>query len=127
MSSESSQSWWSFAAWATLGAAYVFGVLALLSIGIFVLAGAGLLTVLLVKSSRAPHAGVAGAISGASIPLLYVAWLNRLGPGTVCRPIPGGQQCDEQWNPLPFLAIGVVLALLGVAVFEARRRRARSG
>jgi hypothetical protein len=49
--------------------------------------------------------------------LFYVAWVNRDGPGTVCHFDASGGSCSELWSPWPWLAGGVVLLSVGVAVF----------
>lgn len=62
-----------------------------------------------------------GLLTGAGVLLMYVAWLQRDGPGTTCRQIaPAGIQCDQHLNPLPWLLIGIVLVLAGF-VTHARR------
>jgi hypothetical protein len=93
------------------------------SIGLFVLPLPVLATVLLVRRQPATS-GLPGLISGLGVPLLYVAYLNRAGPGTICTPVTGGQECTDEWNPWPWLAFGVILLALGVAVFVGRQRRA---
>lgn len=82
-----------------------------------------LATVLLVRRQPATR-GLPGLISGLGVPLLYVAYLNRAGPGTICTTVTGGQECDDEWSPWPWLAVGVILLALGAAVFVRRQRRA---
>lgn len=107
-----------FFAWAAVGAGYAFGVLAILSIGIFVLAITVVVTVFLAREPRA-RSGLTGFISGLGLPLLYVAFLNRGGPGTVCA----GQSCTEEWSPWPWLLIGSLLVVVGAALFTVVARR----
>jgi hypothetical protein len=38
--------------------------------------------------------------------------------------VTGGQQCNDEWSPWPWLAVGVVLFVVGVAAFIGRERRA---
>jgi hypothetical protein len=69
------------------------------------------------------------AIGVAALPLFF-AYTNRHGPGTYCyaigTPKYPGTGCDEQWDPRPFLVIGVALLLLPVAgPLWARSRRSR--
>jgi protein-S-isoprenylcysteine O-methyltransferase Ste14 len=95
--------------------------LAILSIGVFVLAITIVATVFLARSSAA-RAGLAGIVSGIGVPLLYVAFLNRSGPGVVCT----GRSCTDEWSPWPWLLIGAALLLVGLAWFIATSgRRAR--
>jgi hypothetical protein len=64
-----------------------------------------------------------GLVSGAGIPLLYVAWLNRDGPGEVCRPITNGVECTQQLTPWPWLGAALALMVAGVVLFVAVRAR----
>ena len=85
-----------FACWAAVGAAYTTALLGALSIGIFVLPVAVLATWYLARHDRSAGA-VSGGLSGIGLPLLYVAAMNREGPGVVCH----GQTCGQQWSPWP--------------------------
>lgn len=113
--------WVWFAAWLIIGAGYALSLIGAASIGLFVLPLPALATILL---ARRPHAssGLPGLISGLGIPLLYVAYLNRAGPGTICATITGGQDCTDEWSPWPWLAAAVSLLVLGLAAFIARQR-----
>jgi MYXO-CTERM domain-containing protein len=113
--------WGWFAAWLIIGAGYTLSLLGAASIGLFVLPLPVLATILLARRQHA-HSGLPGLISGLGIPLLYVAYLNRAGPGTICTTITGGQDCTDEWSPWPWLAAGVVLLVLGAAAFIARQR-----
>ena len=114
--------WAWFAAWLIIGAGYALSLLGAASIGLFVLPLPVLATILLARRQHA-HSGLPGLISGLGIPLLYVAYLNRAGPGTICTTITGGgQDCTDEWSPWPWLAAGVILLVLGVAAFIARQR-----
>ena len=76
-------SWTAYSLWCLAG----LGVLSILTIGPFVL----LLTLALCGWLlwRLEFGwGMLGLLSGAALPVLYVAWLNRDGPGTVCSVIP---------------------------------------
>lgn len=112
-----------FFAWAAVGAGYAFGILAALSVGVYVLAVTVVATVLLIRSPQA-SSGLTGIVSGLGLPLLYVAFLNRSGPGTVCTTTPtGGQTCGEEWSPWPWLLAGVVLIVAGWSWFAVRSHR----
>jgi hypothetical protein len=115
--------WVWFTAWLFVGAGYGLSLIGIASIGLFVLPVPVLATVLLVRRQHATS-GLPGLISGLAIPLLYVAYLNRAGPGTICTTVTGGQQCNDEWSPGPWLAVGVILFVLGVGVFIGRQRRA---
>ena len=118
--------WGWFGAWLLVGCAASLGVLSILTIGIFVLPIAGAAFIVLL-TRRASIVGVPGFLSGLSVPLFYVAYLNRDGPGTVCDVTHGGgTSCTDEWSPWPFFAIGVVLFLTGIAIFVlVQRNRGR--
>lgn len=115
--------WSWFVVWALLGGGFALGVLSLVSIGIFVLP-----VVLVLAVAAGWRAGsareVVGLVSGAGLPVLYIAWLNRDGPGDVCRTYAGGSSCTQQWSPWPFVAVAFVLIGVGVTIFV--RTRAQS-
>ena len=115
--------WVWFTAWLFVGAGYGLSLIGIASIGLFVLPLPVLATVLLVRRQH-PTSGLPGLISGLAIPLLCVAYLNRAGPGTICTTVIGGQECNDEWSPWPWLAVGVILLVLGVAAFIDRQRRA---
>jgi hypothetical protein len=114
--------WAWFAAWLIIGAGYALSLLGAASIGLFVLPLPVLATILLARRQHA-SSGLPGLISGLGIPLLYVAYLNRAGPGTICTTITGGgQDCTDEWSPWPWLAAAAILLALGLAAFIARQR-----
>ena len=112
--------WW-FGAWGAIGAAYALAVLGAMTIGIFVLPFAVGATVF-IRRRRQARVGLPGLFQDSALPLLYVAYLNRGGPGTVCSAIPGGQSCIDEWSPWPWLVVGLALVLAGVVGFVRRRR-----
>src|SRR5690349_18324900 len=65
-----------------------------------------------------------GAVTGAGVPFLLVAYMQRRGPGTVCWRNGTASGCGDYLDPRPWLAIGIVLVLAGVGAF-VRARRAR--
>ena len=114
-----------FIAWMALGIGYAIGLLGALTIGPFVLLILVVPTILLVRRPGA-MAGIPGLVSGLSVPVFYVAYLNRSGPGTVCEAIGAtGQACVERTSPWPWIAVGVVLLVGGFLWFlmTARHRR----
>jgi hypothetical protein len=115
--------WVWFTAWLLVGAGYALSFIAIASIGLFVLPLPVLATLLLVRR-RQGTSGLPGLISGLAVPVLYVAYLNRAGPGTICTTVTGGQECHDEWSPWPWLAVGVILFVVGVAAFIDRQRRA---
>jgi hypothetical protein len=100
-----------FIAWSILGAV---GALGLLSLGWLVLVPVFAAAILLVIKTGDRDA-VFGAMSGAGIGLLLVAYQQRRGPGTICwhRGQAGG--CDEYLNPVPWATVGGILVIAGIA------------
>ena len=117
-----------FIAWIVVGVAFIFALLGAMTIGVFVLPIAAGLAVL-VATRRGSSAGIPGLISGVSLPLFYVAFLNRDGPGEICRSFAsGGSSCTEEWSPLPWLFVGALFLLGGIAAFvQLNRTRVRTG
>lgn len=114
-----------------VGAGFALGLLSILSIGIFVLVltASGMA---FLATRRTSSIGLPGLISGLSLPLFYVAYLNRQGPGTICEYSRGGTNCAERWSPWPWAAAGGVFLLAGVVLFVViylgvkRRRTVRT-
>lgn len=119
-------SWGWFGAWLVAGATWFVTVLGILSIGIFVFPVAITLTVVL-ATRRTSSAGLPGIISGVGLPLVYIAYLNRGGPGNVCTKSALGQSCTQEWSPWPWLAVGMALVAAGIVVFAARKTAKRPG
>lgn len=69
--------------------------------------------------SRA-RVGVLGVVSGLGLPLLFVAWVNRAGPGMSCWTSVTGGGCDQRLDPWPWLLIGLLLVGLGIGLFARR-------
>jgi hypothetical protein len=115
--------WVWFTAWLLVGAGFALSFIGIASIGLIVLPLPVLATLLLIRRRQATS-GLPGLISGLAVPVFYVAYLNRAGPGTVCTTLTGGQECNSEWSPWPWLAVGVILFVAGVAAFIHRQRRA---
>jgi hypothetical protein len=111
-----------FGLWAVAGGLGALGVLTVLSIGVFVLPAALALGAALAWRGRREQAGP-GIVAGLGLPLLYVGYLNRGGPGTVCTALPGGTECTQETSPWPWVGIGLFLMLAGVALSLAAARR----
>lgn len=101
---------WHYALWLLVGALGGLGVLSLLTIGPILLLAAGAVTVLCTVL-RLLNRSVTALPAGLAVPVLYLAWLNRGGPGDVCDP----NGCTGEWSPWPFVAVGVIL--VGASVF----------
>ena len=108
--------WAWFFVWALLGSAAALGSVSLgpLLLLPVVLVGAFLWARPEVRRSAF------GLLTGAGTLLLYVAWLQRDGPGTTCWHTATASGCDQYLNPLPWLVAGAVLVVAG---FVAHGRR----
>jgi hypothetical protein len=114
---------WPFFAWAAAGAGACVAVLSALSTGVFVTPLVIAATAALLRWPRSRTSAALGAVSGLGLVLLYVAGLNRGGPGEVCSTIPGGQTCVTQWSPWPWFGAGIALFTLGITAFTLSRSR----
>ena len=111
-----------FLAWALVGALAMFGALSILTVGIFVLALAAVLGALTLRRAGLTAATL-GLVAGLGIPLAYVGWLNREGPGTVCHPIPHGTSCTEAWSPWPWWCAAALCLVAGTTLFGVLSRK----
>ncbi len=111
-----------FVGWCVVGAALALALVSLLTIGPFVMLGALVVAGLMLWRVDFGWA-MTGMVSGAGLPALYLAWLNRDGPGEVCSRTGTELTCGDQWSPWPFVVVGVALVVTGVVVFALRRER----
>jgi len=110
--------WGWFGAWAAVGIGYSLGISV---IGIFTVPAAIIATVFLAR--RHPIRGAFGALVGAGALFLYIAYVNRQGPGETCyTTATGGGACNGHLNPLPWLVVGLICVVGGIAA-HARQNR----
>jgi hypothetical protein len=107
-----------FWAWVAVGALAVSS----LSLGVLTAPLALLLGALVATVGDKRHRSVFGFLTGAGLPLLWVAYVQRQGPGTTCWHTASSVGCDQYLNPLPSLIVGITLVLTG---FVAQTRRNR--
>ncbi|MCQ9181367.1 hypothetical protein KMT30_20420 [Streptomyces sp. IBSBF 2953] len=113
--------WGWFLGWLAVGACAGTGLAALLSVGVvLLLLAAGAAGLLLWRS---PRNAMVGLLAGLAVPLFYIAYLNRSGPGTVCRTAADGQTCTDEYTPVPFLVGAVILLCAGFLTFLVLRHR----
>ena len=112
------------AVWGLVGALAAFGIAGLATIGLFLLALASVLVAVAFAVPALRRPSVPGFLVGLSTAPLYIGWLNRGGPGTVCTSTADSTMCSDLWSPWPFVAVGVLLAGAGVALLVVTRRRA---
>jgi hypothetical protein len=96
-----------------------------MTIGVFILPFAVLAAVGLARQPTARPLWPA-ALFGAGLPLLFVAYLNREGPGEVCHAIAGGESCTQEFNPLPWLVAGALVIAVAVLFLRRSLRQQRS-
>ena len=111
-----SPGWGWFFAWALLGSAAALGAV---SLGPLLLLPVALVGLLLWRRTRVRRSAF-GLLTGAGALLLYVAWVQRDGPGTTCWHTATASGCDQHLNPLPWLVAGAALVVAG---FLAHARR----
>jgi hypothetical protein len=116
-------SWPWFGAWFIVGALASLSLLTVLTIGLYLLPVTVVAAAFLVTTRHNSSTGLPGLVSGLGIPLLYVAFLNRGGPGNLCTTTATGQSCVDEYNPWLWLAAGVALLRAGIVFGAVRRRR----
>lgn len=106
---------WAYVWWLATGTAFGFGIVSLLTVGALLVL---LALVLGLVGARLPatrgHAAILSA-AGIAVPILYIAWLNRGGPGRVCHGTTQALSCVDEWSPWPFVAAAVVVVVGAVA------------
>jgi hypothetical protein len=113
-----------FWVWAVVGGCVAVSLVSFIGPFLLPVAAIGALAGLRWGRSAVPRASL-GAVSGAGVPFLLVAYLQRKGPGTVCWRTATATGCDDYLDPRPWLVIGLVLVVAGLGAFVlARARRA---
>jgi hypothetical protein len=117
-----------FAAWTAVGAGACLALLTVLTIGLPVLVVVLIAGALLVRRAGTMEHGVTGLMSGAGLLLVFIAYLNRHGPGEYCQTTATERHCASEWSPWPWLVVGLFLVAGGALLFrEALRGRGREG
>ncbi|MFF4028178.1 hypothetical protein ACFYZ2_00130 [Streptomyces sviceus] len=122
--SDRTAEWGWFLAWLLVGACGGIGLAAILTVGAAFVVLAVVAAVLLLR--KGPRRAVVGAVSGLALPLFYLAYLNRGGPGEVCHAVTGGQSCTEEYTPVPFLVAGALLLAVGLVLHATTGRHGRT-
>ena len=117
----SPSTWAGFFAWAVFGAATAFGTVSFPTLALLLIIIGGSMAVFRPALRRSWF----GAMTGAGAVALYVAYVQRHGPGTVCWRTATASGCDRSLNPRPWLVVGAALVVAGF-VAQARRMRARA-
>jgi hypothetical protein len=112
----SPSTWAGFFAWAMFGAATAFGSVSFPTLAILLIIVGGSMA----RFRPALRRSWIGAITGAGALFMYVAYVQRRGPGTVCWHTATASGCDQYLNPWPWLVVGAGLVVTGLVV-QARR------
>ncbi len=113
--------WGGFCVWTFFGIAAAFGLLIFGSLAVLpVLLGVWL------AATRPPlRRSSFGLLTGVGATFLYIAYVQRRGPGTICWHAATESGCDQYLNPWPWLIVGAALVVLGL-IAQARRMHVRS-
>ena len=103
--------WGWFVVWLIAG---LFGAIGLVALGWLALVPAVAISGALIASRTARHSAW-GLLSGAGLIFLFVAYVQREGPGTTCWRTATASGCDEHLDPRPWLVAGAVLLIGGLA------------
>jgi hypothetical protein len=110
--------WGWFCVFAAIGAAVALGAFSLGPLA----AGPAVIVAWPLLSRPKIRRSAFGLLSGAGFLLLYVAWVQRDGPGTTCWETANASGCDHHLNPLPWLVVGSLFVVAGVAAHAFRGR-----
>ena len=107
-----------FWAWAGVGAIAILS----LDLGLLTALPALLLGALVATAGDRHHRSAFGLLTGAGLPLLWVAYVQRQGPGTTCWHTARSAGCDQYLSPLPWLIAGITLVLTGLIAHTRHNR-----
>ena len=108
-----------FLAWLAVGVGLGLGVSVL---GVFAVPAALLAAVLLSVRHHGGRAAL-GALVGVGLLLLYVAYVQRKGPGTVSWHTATASGSNQYLDPRPWLVAGLLLVVGGLVAYAWRGRR----
>jgi len=124
--SHARSTWHAYIWWTLTGLLGGFGIASILTIGAPLLGVAAVAALVGTLRPSLRGAPVASCGFGVAVPILWIAWLNRGGPGTVCHTSATEASCTDEWSPWPFVVVAVALVVAtAIAVtFLARAERA---
>jgi hypothetical protein len=99
----------------------VGAALGISALGIFAVLPALLLATLLIVSHHAGRSAL-GALVGMGLLSLYVAYVQRKGPGTVSWHTATASGSEQFLDPRPWLIAGILLVVVGATAYAWRRR-----
>jgi hypothetical protein len=112
-----------FLAWAGIGVGLALGISAL---GLFAVPLALVVAILLIVRRHADRSAL-GLLAGMGLLALYVAYVQRKGPGTVYWHTATASGADQYLDPRPWLVAGLLLIAVGVVAFLRAHRRSGGG
>jgi len=112
-----------FLVWVVVGVGFALGLSAL---GVFAVPLALVVAILLVVRHHADRSTL-GILVGMGLLSLYVAYVQRKGPGTVTWHTATASGADTYLDPRPWLVAGILLVAAGILAFLWRQRRAAGG
>jgi hypothetical protein len=99
-----------FWVWALVGVGAALGAV---SLGpLFLVPTAAVAALLLSKPTIRRSAY--GLVSGVGALSLFIAYVQRAGPGTTCWQRGTASGCDQHLNPIPWLVVGIACVIGGV-------------
>ena len=101
--------WAQFFVWVVVGSAAAFGLVIFGTLAALPILGIGLLA----ATRPALRRSWPGVLAGIGTMSLYVAYVQRRGPGTICWHTANASGCDQYADPWPWLVVGVGLVALG--------------
>ena len=126
MRSEAGHAWAWFAVWLVIGVALAFSIVDGLAFGLLVFPFA-VVAVLVLIVRRHFDRSAWGLLCGVGLLSLYVAYVQRRGPGTVSWHTATASGADTYIDPRPWLVAGLLLIVVGVAAFVWHRRSVTKG
>jgi hypothetical protein len=108
-----------FAAWVGVGVGLALGISAL---GLIAVPLALLAALVLAVRHHVGHSAL-GILVGMGLVSLYVAWVQRRGPGTVQWHTATASGSEQFLDPRPWLIAGLLLVAIGTVAFLWRGRR----
>jgi len=120
--------WWAYPLWLVAGGLWGLGFLSILTIGVYVMFAALIVTVVALLLLHGPNRTTFLALSGLGLAPLYLALLNWGGPTTCPASGSGsagdaGLSCVEKGSPYPWLVVGLLLVVVGILVAWLIARR----
>jgi hypothetical protein len=105
-----------FWAWAAVGGAGALGLISLAPIALIPA------TIAAAAMARSRNSGESlfGLLAGPGLLSLFVAYVQRDGPGTTCWHTATASGCDQHLNPIPWLVVGVLL-VSGAVIGQMRQ------